>query len=224
MFDRLELLIGKENLNKIKTKNILVIGCGGVGGNCITALIRSGIENITLIDFDKIDISNINRQEVAYLSNVGKSKVESMKNILLDINSNVKVNAIDMYLDESNIKEIFDNNSFDYVIDACDSIKTKEAIILECINRNINFITCTGTGYRMHPEMLKITELKKTSGDPIARLLRKWVKDSRIKGKIMVCTSDELPIGRGKPIASCSFVPPSAGLLIASHVINNIIK
>ncbi len=224
MFDRLELLIGKDNLDKIKTKNILVIGCGGVGGNCITSLIRSGIENITIVDYDKVDISNINRQEVAYLSTVGESKVESMKSILLDINDNVKVNAIDMYLDESNIKEIFDNNKYDYVIDACDSIKTKEAIILECINRNINFITCTGTGYRMHPEMLKITELRKTSGDPIARILRKWVKDNKIKGKIMVCTSDELPIGRGKPIASNAFVPPSAGLLISSFVINDIIK
>ena len=224
MFDRLELLIGKDNLDKIKTKNILVVGCGGVGGNCITSLIRSGIENITIIDFDKVDISNINRQEVAYLSTVGKSKVESMKNILLDINSNVKVNALDMFLDENNIKDVFDNNKFDYVIDACDSIKTKECIILECINRNIKFITCTGTGYRMHPEMLKITELKKTSGDPLARILRKWAKDNRIKSKIMVCSSDEIPIGKGTTIASCSFVPPSAGLLITSYVINDVIK
>ena len=224
MFDRLELLIGKDNLDKIKTKNILVVGVGGVGGNAVTSLIRSGIENITIVDFDKVDVSNINRQEVAYLSTIGRSKVKVLKELILNINDKVKVNDLELFLDESNIKDLFDNNKFDYVIDACDSIKTKEAIIKECLDRDIMFVSSCGTGNRLHPEMLKIVNLSKTSGDPIARILRKWVKDNRIKGKIMVLCSDEVPIRKGTTVASNSFVPPSAGLLISSYIINDIIK
>ena len=224
MFDRLELLIGKDKLDLIKTKNVLVVGVGGVGGNAVTSLVRSGIENITIVDFDKVDVSNINRQEVAYLSTVGKSKVNVLKEILIDINDKVKVNNLELFLDESNIKELFDNNTFDYVIDACDSIKTKEAIIKECLDRNITFVSSCGTGNRLHPEMLKIVPLSKTSGDPIARILRKWAKDNHINKKIMVLCSDEVPIRKGTTVASNSFVPPSAGLLISSYIINDIIK
>jgi len=224
MLDRLELLIGKDKVNLIKTKNILVVGCGGVGGSAILSLVRSGIENITIVDFDKVVESNLNRQEVAYISTIGKYKVDAMKDIILDINKNVNVNNVNLFLDETNIKELFDNSKFDYVIDCCDSIKTKEALILECINRDIKIISSCGAGYRMHPEMLKITSLDKTSNDPLARILRKWAKDNHINKKIMVMCSDEAPIGKGSPIASNSFVPPAAGYLLTSYVINDIIK
>ncbi len=224
MFERLELLIGNESLDKIKDKNILVVGCGGVGGIVCTSLVRSGIHNITIIDFDKVDVSNINRQEVAYHSTIGKLKTAVLKDMILDINEKVKVNDLNIYLDSSNIKELFDNNKYDYVVDACDSIKTKEAIIMECLNRNIKFISSCGTGNRLHPEKLIITELSKTEGDPIARILRKWAKDNRIKKKIMVLCSTETPIRKGTVVASNSFVPPSAGLLITSYVINDIMN
>ena len=224
MFDRLEILIGKDKIDLIKSKNILVVGCGGVGGNCITSLIRSGIHNITIIDMDTINESNLNRQEVAYLSTLGKSKVDAMKDLILDINKDVKVNNLNMFLDENNIKQVFDNNKFDYVIDACDTLKTKEAIIKECLDRNIKLITSCGTGFRFHPEMLRIMELSKTNNDPIARILRKWAKDNHINKKIMVLCSLEVPSGKGTTIGSNSFVPPSAGLLISSYVINDIIK
>ena len=224
MFDRLELLIGKDKLDLISNKNILIVGIGGVGGICATALVRSGINKITAIDFDDVDISNINRQEVAYLSTVGKPKVEVMDKMLHDINNEVNYNGIKLFLDINNIKELFDNNRFDYVIDACDSIITKEALIKECLDRDIKIISSCGTGNRLHPEMLKIVPLSKTSGDPIARILRKWAKDNRINKKIMVLCSDEVPIRKGTVVASNSFVPPSAGLLIASYVINDIIN
>ena len=224
MLDRLELLIGKDKVNLIKTKNILVVGCGGVGGSAILSLVRSGIENITIVDFDKVVESNLNKQEVAYISTIGKYKVDAMKDIILDINKNVNVNNVNLFLDETNIKEFFDNSKFDYVIDCCDSIKTKEALILECINRGIKIISSCGAGYRMHPEMLKITSLDKTSNDPLARILRKWAKDNHINKKITVMCSDEAPIGKGSPIASNSFVPPAAGYLLTSYVINDIIK
>ena len=224
MFDRLELLIGKDNLDKIMTKNILVVGCGGVGGSTILSLVRSGIKSITVVDFDKVVLSNLNRQEVAYISTIGKYKVDAIKDIILDINKDVNVNSVNLFLDESNIKELFDNNKFDYVIDCCDSLKTKEALILECINRNIKIISSCGAGFRMHPEMLKIMPLSKTSNDPIARILRKWAKDNHINKKIMVMCSEEAPIGKGSPVASNSFVPPVAGYLLTSYVINDIIN
>ena len=224
MFDRLELLIGKDKLDVIKEKHILIVGIGGVGGICATSLVRSGIVNITAIDFDDVEISNINRQEVAYISSVGKPKVDVMNDLLHDINKDVNYNGLKLFLDENNIKELFDNNKFDYVIDACDSIKTKEALIKECLDRDIKIISSCGTGNRMHPEMLKIVPLNKTSGDPIARILRKWAKDNKINKKIMVLCSDEVPIRKGTVVASNSFVPPSAGLLITSYVINDIIN
>jgi len=224
MFDRLELLIGKDNLEKIKTKSVLVVGCGGVGGSAVLSLVRSGIHNITIVDFDTVNESNLNRQEVAYISTLGKYKVDAMKDIILDINRDVKVNNLNMYLDESNIKELFDSNNFDYVIDACDSVKTKEALIVECVNRDINLITCCGTGFRMHPEMLRIMPLSKTENDPLARILRKFVKDNHINKKLMVLCSLENPVGKGTTIASNSFVPPSAGYLLTSYVINDIIN
>ena len=224
MFDRLELLIGKDKLDLIKTKNVLVVGCGGVGGNAIMSLIRSGIHNITVIDNDTVNESNLNRQEVAYISTLGMDKVDATKRLILDINKDVKVNSLNMFLDESNIKQVFDNNNFDYVIDACDTLNTKKAIIRECLDRNIKLVSSCGTGFRFHPEMLRIMELSKTSNDPIARILRKWAKDNHINKKIMVLCSLEVPSGKGTTIASNSFVPPSAGLLLSSYIINDIIK
>lgn len=223
MFDRLSLLIGNNNLELIKTKNVLVVGTGGVGSICAKSLVRSGIENITIIDYDIVDVSNINRQEVAYLSTIGKKKVDVLKDILLDINDKCNVKAYDIFLDGTNIKEIFDNGKFDYVVDACDSKKTKMSIIKECLDRKIKFISSMGTGNRLNPSMLEITDIRKTQNDPLARIIRKWVKDNNIKEKIPVLCSKEIPIRKGIIVASNSFVPTSAGLLITSYIINDII-
>ena len=224
MFERFSLLVGDNNLNLIKNKKVLVVGVGGVGGMCVTSLIRSGIENITIIDYDIVDISNINRQEVAYLSTVGKKKVEVLKKMINDINDKCNVKTYDMFLDESNIKEIFDKGNFDYVIDACDSKKTKMSIIKECLNRKIKFISSMGTGNRLNPSMLEIIDIRKTQNDPLARIIRKWVKDNNIKEKIPVLCSREVPIRKGVIVASNSFVPTSAGLLITSYIINDIVN
>ena len=223
MFERLELLIGREALDIIKTKRVLLVGCGGVGGICATSLVRSGISNITVIDYDKVEESNLNRQEVAYRSSLGKLKVDVLKDLLLDINPLININALNMFLDDSNIDEILDNG-YDYVIDCCDSIKTKEAIIKKCLDKNIPFISSMGTGNRLDPSKLEIIDIRKTEGDPLAKVIRKWVKDNRIKGKIPVLCSKEVPIRKGTVVASNSFVPPSAGLLITSYVIRDIIN
>lgn len=224
MFERLELLIGKENLNKIKTKHILVIGLGGVGSYVVESLIRSGVENITIVDFDKIDISNLNRQLMTNLNNIGKLKTDEIEKRILMINKNVKIKKISKFINEVNYLELFKEN-IDYLIDAEDSTNTKKLIIKECLKRKIKFITCCGTGNKLDPSKLEIIDIRKTSYDPLAKSLRTWVNKEKIKGKILCCCSKEMPIKvNSKTIGSTSFVPSSAGLLITSYVIKDIIK
>ena len=219
MFDRLELLIGKDKLDLIKTKKILLVG---VGGACAVSLIRSGIHNLTIVDFDTVEKSNLNRQAVAKNSTLGKKKVDVLKELLLDINPDANIKCLDIFLDENNLDEVV--NGYDYVIDACDSVKTKEAIIKKCSNEEIPFISSMGTGNRIDPSKLEIVDIKKTSGDPLAKIIRKYVKDERIKGKVMVLCSKEVPLRKGTVVGSTAFVPTSAGLLITSYIIREIIK
>lgn len=222
MFDRLELLVGSENISKLKNSNIVVLGLGGVGGYVVESLIRSGIENITIIDYDKIEISNINRQIIATSENIEKLKTEEMKKRILSINPNVNVKVINSFIDNSNIDKLF-SQKIDYFIDACDSIKTKELVISKCLEKNIKFITCLGTGKRLDPSKLMICDIRKTSYDPLAKKLRKYIKDSGIKDKVWCCFSSEEPMKcERNEIGSNCFVPPSAGLLIASFVVKDI--
>lgn len=223
MFDRLELLIGKEKFVQIEKEKILVVGVGGVGGSCVVSLVRSGIKNIVIIDFDVVDKSNINRQVVAFNSTIGKKKVDILENIIKDINPDVNVIKYDVFLDKNNIYEIFDREEPSFVIDCCDSKETKKEIIKQCLNRKINFISSMGTGNKLDPSKLEIVDIRKTNNDPLARIFRKWVKDEKINSKIPVLCSKELPIKSGRVVASSSFVPNSAGLLIASYVIRKII-
>ena len=223
MFDRLELLIGKDNLDKIKNTKVLVVGVGGVGGECVLSLVRSGISDIVIIDFDNVDISNINRQVVAFHSTIGMKKVDVLEKILLDINPSIKVSKYPIYLDKSNIKEIIDKEKPSFIIDCCDSKDTKKEIIKEALERDIMFISSMGTGNKLDPSQLEIVDIRKTNNDPLARIFRKWVKDEKINKKIPVLCSKEVPIHSGKVVASNSFVPNSAGLLISSYVIRKII-
>ena len=223
MFDRLELLIGKDNLEKIKSKKVLVVGIGGVGGSVVTSLVRSGIENIVIIDFDTVDITNLNRQVIAYQSTIGMKKTDAMEKLINEINPTCNIVKYDLFLDSENIKEIIERERPDYIVDACDSKETKKAIILEALNKKIKFITSMGTGNKLDPTKLEITDIRKTVNDPLARIFRKWVKDNRINDKILVLSSREVPIKTGNVVASNSFVPNSAGLLITSYIINDII-
>ena len=223
MFERLEKMIGLDNINKIKSKKVLIVGLGGVGGSCVLSLIRSGISDITLVDYDRVDITNLNRQVVAFRSTIGMKKTEVLKKMILDINPDCNVLVKDMFLDEENIEEIILDN-YDYVIDACDTVRTKKAIIKECIKKDIKIISSMGTGNKLDPSMLEICDIRNTINDPLARIMRKWVKDEKINKKIMVLSSKELPIKVDGVVSSNSFVPNSAGLLIASYVIRDIIN
>lgn len=223
MLDRLELLIGKENINILKNSSILVLGLGGVGGFVVESLVRSGIGTITIVDCDRIDITNINRQIIATNDSIDKLKTEEFKKRILSINSQININCINEFINEKNMDLLFENK-IDYLIDACDFIPTKKLIISKCIKENINFITCTGTGNRMDPTKLRITDIRKTSYDPVAKILRKYVTDENIKEKVMCLNSTEIPIRKGKIIGSNSFVPSSAGLIISSFVIKELIN
>ena len=222
MFERLELLIGKDNLEKIQNTKILLIGIGGVGGYTLESLVRSGINNITIVDYDTIDLSNLNRQIISNISNIGKYKVEEYKLRIKDINPNCKVTIIKEKITIDNF-DIINIKNYDYVIDACDTIDVKKQIIRECLNNNIKFISCMGTGYKLDPTKFEITDLRKTSYDPIAKNLRNMVKKEKLKGKIPVVCSKETIKKKTNVIASNSFVPATAGLLLTSYVINDIV-
>lgn len=224
MFDRTISLIGNDNYLKLKNSNILVLGIGGVGGYAIEALIRSGIENITIVDYDKVDITNINRQIVALSSNIGNDKVDEWKKRILAINNNVKVNIIKEKITSDNIELLF-NDNYNFIIDACDTVIVKKLLIRECKKRNINLITVCGMGKKLEPRLVKICDIKETSYDPLAKSLRKFVKDENIKGKIPCVFSEEKPIiSESNVIASMVMVPATAGLFAAYYVIDKIIN
>lgn len=222
-FSRLEKVIGSDNVNDLSKKSVLVLGVGGVGGYVVEALARSNIGTLILVDYDKVEESNINRQIIALNSTIGRSKVDVLEERIKDINSGCKVIKIDKFIDNNNFNELFDNN-IDYFVDACDTVLVKKLVIKECLKRNIPFISSMGTGNKLDPSKLEIIDIRKTINDPLARLLRKFVKDEKINKKIMVLSSKELPIKTGERTpGSSAFVPSSAGLLIASYIVRSFI-
>ena len=222
-FNRLENLIGSFSLEKLKNSTVLVVGLGGVGGYVVEALARSGIGNLILVDYDKVDITNFNRQIIAVNKNVGKYKVECFKERIESINEECNVISYNLRIDNDNIKDIF-NTKINFVVDAVDDVRAKVAIINYCLEHNIDFISSMGTGNRLDPSKLIIMTLDKTYNDPLARVMRSKF-DKSLQKKITVCSSTELPLKvKDKTvIGSNAFVPSSAGLLIASYIIKKLI-
>ena len=222
-FSRLENLIGTLSLEKLKNSTILVAGCGGVGGSVVEALARSGVGNLILVDYDKVDITNFNRQVIATNENIDKYKIDCFKDRINSINEECNVITYNLKIDSDNIRDIF-NTKIDFVVDAVDDVKAKESIINYCIENNIEFISSMGTGNRLDPSKLIIMTLDKTYNDPLARVMRSKF-DKSLQKKITVCSSTELPLKvKDKTvIGSNAFVPSSAGLLIASYIIKKLI-
>ena len=220
---RLEYQIGKENITKIKNTSVLVMGLGGVGGYAVESLIRSGIENIILVDADIIEKSNINRQIIALQSTIGMKKVDAFENRILDINPNIKVKKISEFITKENLHILFETK-IDFVIDACDTISTKIALIEYCNKNNISIISCMGMGRKLDPSKISVMDIQKTSYDPIAKIIRKAMRDKKITSKIPVVSSTEKPLqDHSGTISSNSFVPAVAGLTCTSYVIKKII-
>ncbi len=221
-FEREELLIG-DKINELKNKTILVLGLGGVGGYVTEALTRCGIGNLILVDYDKVDITNINRQIIATYSNIGRFKTDCFKERMADINKNCNVITYNIFYGEDNKDVLFDKK-IDYVIDCCDSLNSKMILIEECYKRNIPIISSMGTGNKFHPESFSITKLKKTEYDPLAKKLRYLLKNKKELLETDVLYSKEKPtVYKGK-IGSISYVPSVAGLLITSYIVNKFIE
>jgi len=222
MFDRLEGLLGKDKVELIKSKKVLLVGVGGVGGMTLETLIRNGIENIIIVDKDKVDITNKNRQIIALDSTIDKYKCDAFKDRILDINSNVKVTVINEFLDESNIDEIF-KLDFDYVVDACDTVDTKILLIKYALKYNKKIISSMGMAKKTDTSKVSIMKINQTSYDPLAKIVRRKLRDEGITDNIMVCSSTEEDIG-GDKLYSYSPVTNYAGILIADYIIKDIIK
>ena len=220
MFERFKLLVGNK-FDDISKKKILIIGLGGVGSYVVESLVRCGISSLTLVDNDQIDITNLNRQLMTNKNNIGKLKTEELYLIIKNINENCQVSLKNMFVNDDNINELI--TDFDYVVDACDTVKTKLAIIRTCNQKKIKLISAMGTGNKMNPSLLEITDIYKTNYDPLAKIIRSNCRKMGIKKLTVVC-SREKPIRKIKEvIPSNSFVPASAGLLITSYIINDIV-
>lgn len=221
MFDRLELLIGKENIEKISKINVLIVGMGGVGGTALEALVRSGVKNITIIDKDVFSESNLNRQILSTRDSIGLYKVDVGINRCKSINPDVNITGLKINLDEENINEL---GNFDYIIDACDDINAKLALMQYANKNNINLISSMGTGKRLNPSNVIITRLDKTSNDPLAKKMRYEARKRGLKLNIPVVCSKEEPINNDRIIASSIFVPSTAGLMLAYYIIEKVIN
>lgn len=220
---RTELLLGKENLKILNTKKVAICGNGGVGSIIPIVLARSGILNFVLVDFDKVDVSNLNRQ-IAYLTkDIGKNKV----NVLSDYILNLRKEA-DTYIVFEKINEDFDFKIFDdcdYIFDCIDDINAKVLLIKYCINHNIKIVSSLGMGNRLDPTKVIITRLNKTTSDPLAKKLRYLLKENGVDiSKIMVSFSKERPIIKGRIVASMAFVPNASGLAMASYALKDMLK
>lgn len=234
-FSRTELLIGKENVEKLHNKKVALFGIGGVGSFVLEALARAGIENFILVDKDEVDITNLNRQIIATHSSIGRAKVDIAKERVLDINPNAKVETYkEFFMPET--KGILDN-TIDYIIDCMDTVTAKIELVVRANNMNIKIISCMGTGNKLDPTKFEVSDIYKTSICPLAKVMRKELKSREIK-KLKVLYSKEEPIKHNnkkdtngekssniKPVpASISFVPSVAGLIIAGEVIKDFIK
>lgn len=222
-FERLKLLVG-EDYEKIKNLSVLVLGVGGVGGYVVESLVRCGISKIILVDYDKIDVTNINRQVIALKSTIGKYKVDVFESRIKDINCFCEVIKIKEKITVENIELLF-QEKVDFIVDACDTISVKKELIKACLMRKQKFISSMGTAQKLDPTKLVITDLKNTSYDPIAKILRKFVATEKLKGKIPVVSSLEKPLPKkDKTLGSTSFVPSVAGLFITSYIIREVLK
>lgn len=220
--NRTELLIGKDAVEKLTKAKVIIYGIGGVGSFTTEALARAGIGNLTLVDNDVISLTNINRQIHSNINTVGKSKIEVMKKRILEINPEAKVeiyNPKEIDLQE----ELLINTTYDYVVDAVDTVSTKIRIIETAKKQNIKVISAMGTGNKIEPTKFEVADISKTSVCPLAKVMRKELKKRGIKGVKVVYSKEEPKVNERTP-ASISFMPSVSGLIIAGEIIKDIIK
>lgn len=228
-FVRSEAMLGKEKMERLHSAHVLVFGLGGVGGHATETLCRGGIGSLSLVDSEKYDYSNCNRQIFATTKTVGKTKTEAAKERLLSINPNCKIQTYSFFYGKDPTPTcLFDH--VDYILDAIDTVSAKMMLIEEAKKRNIPIISCMGTGNKMDPTRFRVSDIKQTKVCPLARVIRNECKKRGIE-KLKVVYSEEEPLssiiasenGRHAP-GSISFVPGVAGMILAGEIIKDIIK
>ncbi|HBF0592321.1 TPA: tRNA threonylcarbamoyladenosine dehydratase [Clostridioides difficile] len=226
---RTSFLVGDDGIKKLNNSNIIVFGVGGVGSFTVEALARAGVGNITIVDFDDVDITNINRQIPALHSTVGRYKVDVMEERILDINPNINIKKIRSLYNKDTSDEIL-TERYDYVVDAIDMVSSKIHLIETCEKKGLKIISSMGMGNKLDPTKIVVTDIHKTSICPLAKVMRKELRDRGIK-KLKVVYSTEQPIelkkkvmnGRKVTPGSVSFVPSVGGLIIASVIVNELL-
>ena len=234
-FEREALLIGEDNVKKLMNTSVAVFGAGGVGSYVIEGLVRAGVGKITVVDNDTVSETNINRQLIADTTTVGKYKAEVAAERAKRINPNIEVTSLNLFVTKENAREVLKDINADYIVDAIDTVSAKLAIIEYATENNVKIISSMGTGNKLDPTKLRVSDISKTSVCPLARVMRAELKKRGIT-KLDVLWSDEVPAknpegetpvikadGRNAP-GSISFVPSVGGLVIAAHVVKEIIK
>lgn len=227
---RTGLIIGQEGLDKLQKSNVIIFGVGGVGSFACEAIARAGVGNMTIVDFDDVDITNINRQIPALHSTVGRYKVDVMKERLLDINPNLNIKTVRNVYNAETSDEIL-TEDYDYVVDAIDMVTSKIKLIEVCNEKGFKIVSSMGMGNKLDPTKIVVTDIYKTHTCPLAKVLRRELKNRRIK-KLKVVYSTEQPIelkekimnGRKVTPGSVSFVPSVGGLVIASVVVRDLLE
>ena len=225
--EREELLIGSENIEKLNKSTVAVFGCGGVGSYALEALVRTGVGNIVLVDKDIVDITNINRQLIADTTTVGQDKVEVAKQRALRINPNINIEIHKCFYDENQTELI--KPEYDYIVDAIDSVKSKISLIQEAHNKNVKIISAMGMGNKLNPTMLEVADISKTEVCPLAKVVRKRLREIGINHTKVVYSKEgvkraDTSLENKGTTASISFVPSTCGLIMASEIVKDIIS
>lgn len=220
-FSRTIALFTQDKFNKINNSTVCIVGLGGVGGEAAIALARTGVNNFVLCDFDTISITNINRQVVATLNTIGMYKVDVISEMILSINSDAKIIKLKNKFDEN--LELF-NYQFDYLIDAIDDTNNKYLLIKECLKRDIKFISSMGTAKKVDIKKLEIIDINKTEYDPLAKIIRKKMRDDNLKAHFDCLSSKEEVKIPGEFLASYMPVTATSGLMIADYIIKKILE
>lgn len=222
--DRTEMLIGSEAVSRLTDAKVLVFGVGGVGGHVCEALVRAGIGEIHIVDGDTVAESNINRQIIATRDNIGQPKVEAMAERIRSINPECRVKGFQMFFLPGETSDSMDFSGYDYVVDAVDTVAAKLEIIEKAKAAGVPVISSMGTGNKLDPALFRIADISKTSVCPLAKVIRKELRNRGIRDvKVLFSTEEPVRTGVRTP-ASISFVPSVAGLIIGGEVIKDIIR
>lgn len=226
-FLRTAAILGDESMKKLKSARVAVFGIGGVGGYALEALVRSGIGSVDIIDGDTVNITNLNRQIIATEATVDMPKTAAAKERMLSINPDLKITCFDVFYGDETAG-IIDFSRYDYVVDAIDDVKAKVLIALKSKEADVPLISSMGFGNKLEPTMIEVADIKKTSVCPLARTMRRRLKDAGIQNLKVVYSKEEPKVGLNpdgsRILASTAFVPSAAGLVIASEVVKDLIK